>query len=256
MTFMKIGKIQFSELDRSTTRFVRLLVLILLIGTGLIGHVLADPPKKPIKVLMVGGGASHDFDTWYKGRDVAILQAKNFAAVTYTDDTNTVLDQLSQADVLYLTNNQPFTDPRTREAIMEFVESGKGLVLAHAALWYNWADWPEYNLKLVSGGSRGHDKYGPFEVTVTDKKHPVMKGVPTKFTLKDELYYYKEDPNGPGIKVLATAKSDKPDTFPSVFVINHPQAKIVGIALGHDGESHDLEAYQKMLTNAIRWVAK
>ena len=253
---MKIGKIKIKKPEISRDGIVRLVVLLLLIGTGLVGHVLADPPKKPIKVLMVGGGASHDFDTWYKGRDVAILQENSFADVTYTDDTDAVLEQLSQIDVLYLTNNQPFNDPKTQEAIMKFADSGKGLVLGHAALWYNWADWPAYNLKLVSGGSRGHDKYGPFEVTVTDKKHPVMKGVPAKFTLKDELYYYKVDSNGPGINVLATAKSENPDTFPSVFVVNHPKARIVGIALGHDGESHDLKAYQKMLTNAIRWVAK
>ena len=253
---MKIGKKRFAKPDQSTNGRVWLVVLILLIGAGLMGHVFADPPGKPIKVLMVGGGASHDFDTWYKGTDVEILRKKNFAEVTYTDDTQSVLAQLDGIDVLYLTNNQPFNDPKTREAIMKFAESGKGLVLGHAALWYNWADWPEYNVNLVSGGSRGHDKYGPFEVTVTNKKHPVMKGIPAKFTLKDELYYYKVDPNGPGIQVLATAKSDKPETYPSVFVVNHPKTKIVGIALGHDGESHNLEAYQKMLTNAIRWVNK
>nr|MBI1229034.1 ThuA domain-containing protein [Cytophagales bacterium] len=253
---MKFGKNRFTKLELSTDGIVRLVALILLIGAGVIGHAFADQPKKPIKVLMVGGGASHDFDTWYKGRDVEILQEKNFAEVTYTDNTDAVLALLGDIDVLYLTNNQPFKDPKTREAILKFAESGKGLVLGHAALWYNWADWPDYNLKLVSGGSRGHDKYGPFEVTVTDKKHPVMKGIPAKFTLKDELYYYKVDPNGAGIQVLATAKSDKPESYPSVFVVNHPQAKIVGIALGHDGESHNLEAYEKMLTNAIRWVAK
>lgn len=253
---MQIKENEFTKHYQSTYGFVQLVILVLLISTGLLGQVLADQPKKPIKVLMVGGGASHDFDTWYKGTDVEILQKKNFAEVIYTDDTNSVLDQLDVIDVLYLTNNQPFNDPKTREAIMKFAESGKGLVLGHAALWYNWADWPEYNVNLVSGGSRGHDKYGPFEVTVTNKKHPVMKGIPAKFILKDELYYYKVDANGPGIQVLATAKSDKPETYPSAFVVNHPQAKIVGIALGHDGESHNLEAYQKMLTNAIRWVAK
>lgn len=253
---MKIGKNEFMNPFISTDGFIRLVVLILLVCAGIIGHVYADPPKRPIKVLMVGGGESHDFDTWYRGTDVEILRKKNFAEVIYTDDTDSVLDQLAGIDVLYLTNNQPFKDPKTREAIIAFADSGRGLVLGHAALWYNWADWPEYNVNIVSGGSRGHDRYGEFEVTVTGKKHPVMKGVPAKFTLKDELYYYKVDPKGPGIQVLATAKSDKPETYPSVFVVNHPKTRIVGIALGHDGESHELEAYQKMLINAIRWVAK
>lgn len=229
---------------------------ILLLFLAAFSGAHAEPPKKPIRVLMVGGGASHDFDTWYKGADVRTLSEKNFAEVAYTDNTDEVLSYLDKIDVLYLTNNQPFKDEKTREAIMKFAESGKGLVLGHAALWYNWADWPEYNLKLVSGGSRGHDKYGPFEVTAVNKKHPVMKGVPAKFTLKDELYYHKVDPNGAGIEILATAKNEKPEAYPSVFVVKHPNARIVGIALGHDGESHDLQAYKQLLTNAVRWVAK
>lgn len=231
------------------------LTVLLLVCGAVFAQVKADPPKKAIRVLMVGGGASHDFDRWYKGSDVATLSDKGFADVTYTDKTDEVLSYLDKIDVLYLTNNQPFKDAKTREAIMKFAESGKGLVLGHAALWYNWADWPEYNLKLVSGGSRGHDKYGPFDVTAVNKKHPVMKGVPAKFTLKDELYYHKVDPNGPGIEVLATAKNEKPEEYPSVFVVKHPNARIVGIALGHDGESHDLKAYKQLLKNAVRWAA-
>src|SRR5690606_14469744 len=99
--------------------------------------------KKPIKVLMVGGGASHDFDTWYKGSDVRTLERDGLAEVVYLDDVEQILQHLASSDVLFLTNNQPISDPETRMAIFSFVEGGKGLVLAHAALWYNWADWPE-----------------------------------------------------------------------------------------------------------------
>ena len=159
-------------------------------------------------------------------------------------------------DVLYLANNQPIPDAENRKAIMDFVDSGKGLILGHAALWYNWEDWPEYNLQLASGGSRGHDKYGSFDIHVEDKKHPVMKGVPEKFTLKDELYYFKVDMAGPGIKVLATARTHESEGFPSIFVVNHPKSRIVGIALGHDGESHDREVYHQLLINAVKWSAR
>ncbi len=93
-----------------------------------------------------------------------------------------VLSKMAGIDVLYLANNQPISDPATRKAIFDFVDAGKGLVLAHPAIWYNWKDWPEYNQKLVGGGSRGHNKYGPFDVTVTNQAHPIMKGVPLPST--------------------------------------------------------------------------
>ncbi len=210
-----------------------------------------------IRVLMVGGGGSHNFERWYGQEDAATLEKDGLATVTYTQDPSTILQHLPQTDVLFLCNNQPISDSATRKAIFDFVEQGKGLVLAHAAIWYNWQDWPMYNFKLVSGGSRGHEKYGEFSVMVNNRKHPVTKGLPAKFTLKDELYYYKEDTNGPGIRVLATTGPDASgQTYPSLFVVRNPQARIVGFALGHDAAAHELPEYRTILRNAVKWVAK
>ena len=212
--------------------------------------------KKIINVLMVGGGSSHDFDRWYKDADVKTLERGNLSKVVYLDNVNAIREHLPLADVLILTNNQPIEDAKTRAAIFNFVKEVKGLILAHAALWYNWADWPEYNNQLVSGGSRGHDNYGNFKVSLSDKKHPVTKGVDKTFELKDELYYYKVDPSGPGIEVLASATSDGTTSFPSVFIVKNPKARIVGIALGHDEASHGIANYQTLLRNAVKWDAK
>ncbi|WP_240485910.1 ThuA domain-containing protein [Anditalea andensis] len=210
----------------------------------------------PIKILIVGGGSSHDFEKWYKEADKNTLSKDGLADVIYTENVDSISYYLRDRDVLYLTNNQPIDDDRTRRDIMAFANKGKGLILGHAALWYNWKDWPEYNQILVSGGSRGHDRYGEFKVEVVNEKHPVTRGVPKNFSLKDELYYFNVDPIGPGIEVLAAASSESSGTFPSVFIVKHASSRIVGIALGHDEASHELEAYQTILTNAFMWAAK
>ncbi len=210
-----------------------------------------------IHVLIVGGGSSHDFDKWYKYVDAETMQRDGLATVTYTSDPDSILYYLPNMDVLYLCNNQAIKNHAVRQAIFDHVNSGKGLIVAHAALWYNWQDWPEYNLQLVNGGSRGHNEYGTFEVTVINKDHPVTKGLAESFILKDELYHYIVDTTGPGIEVLATANAEGFDKiYPSVFVVRHPAARIIGIALGHDGESHDSIAYQTLLRNAVKWVDK
>jgi type 1 glutamine amidotransferase len=238
--------------------FKTMLTLLLIVVVGVAGtRAKTENPgkKKAIRVLLVGGGASHDFDKWYKQEDVQTLQKDGLATVEYTSDPTTILSKLKDIDVLYLSNNQPITDPETRKAIFAFADAGKGLVLAHPALWYNWADWPEYNQKLVGGGSKGHNKYGPFDVTIT-KKHPVTKGVPETFNLKDELYYYIPDTSGTPIEVLATAKAaDSDKVFPSIFIVKYPKTRIVGIALGHDAESHTIAPYQTILRNAVQWAA-
>lgn len=241
---------------RSTLKIIASLLVVLAMFANAALAEIKPGKKKPIRVLLVGGGASHDFDRWYKQEDVQTLQKDGLATVEYTSDPTTILSKLKDIDVLYLSNNQPITDEATRKAIFAFVDAGKGLVLAHPALWYNWADWPEYNQKLVGGGSKGHDKYGPFEVTVTNKKHPVTKNVPDNFKLNDELYYFKPDASGTAIEVLATAKAEGSDkVFPSIFVVKYPKGKIVGIALGHDAASHTIEPYQTILRNAVEWAA-
>ncbi|WP_026630684.1 ThuA domain-containing protein [Dyadobacter alkalitolerans] len=230
-------------------------ILLLAFSVAYAGNSIDKTAKKAIRVLMVGGGSSHDFDKWYKGTDVETLQKDGLATVEYTSDPSTILPKLKDIDVLLLANNQPIADEATRKAIFAFVDAGKGLVLAHPALWYNWKDWPEYNQKLVGGGSKGHDKYGPFDVTIT-KKHPVTKNVPETFHLDDELYYQIPDESGSPIEVLATAKAAGSEkVFPSIFIVKYPKGKIVGIALGHDAASHTIGPYQTILRNAVQWAS-
>jgi len=262
----------FSSLVRTVSRAILLAeTLFILLGllVGFVGWLTSCQTSssglakttaktgKPIRVLMVGGGTSHDFGMWYKNVDGQTLSRDGFATVNYVGDPDSILTYLPQADVLYLSNNRPVTNPAVRRAVMDIADAGKGLLIAHAAMWYNWKDWPEYNQTIVSGGSRGHDKYGAFDVTVTEPQHPVTKGVESKFTLKDERYYYLPDSTGLGVSVLANssvAGSDK--IFPSVFVVKHPKARIVGLALGHDAESHNIANYQNLLRNSVQWVAR
>ena len=235
---------------------IGLAFIFLIIGISDTNANSINPSKKAIRVLLVGGGSSHDFDRWYKQEDVETLQKDGLASVEYTSDPATILSKLPNADVLFLANNQSIGDAATRKAIFAFVDSGKGLVLAHPALWYNWQDWPAYNQKLVGGGSKGHNEYGPFDVTITNTKHPVTKGVPSTFGLKDELYYYIAAPEATPIEILATAKAaDSDKVFPSIFIVKYPKGRIVGIALGHDAASHTIEPYKTILRNSIKWAA-
>ena len=231
---------------------MKIKLLIILMAWG---AVACSQPERPIRTLIVVGGASHDFDRWYREADVATLEKDGLAEVTYTDQVDSVLSYLPGLDVLVLTNNQPMEDPALRKAIFDLVGAGKGLVLAHAATWYNWEDWPEYNKQLVGGGSRGHNPYGPFEVSIT-ASHPITENVAEQFTLEDELYYLKTDPEGPGMEVLATGKAEgDQETFPVLWITPHPDGRIVGFTLGHDEKAHHLPAYQAILRNAVTWAA-
>jgi putative heme-binding domain-containing protein len=210
-----------------------------------------------LRTLIVGGGSSHDFNRFFNLADAATLKATGKAAVNYTEVTGGLAPLLAEVDVLYLSNNKPFTDAATLAAVIQHARSGKGMLLVHPSLWYNWEkDWPVYNRELAGGGARGHDRYGEFEVTVTAPNHPLMKGIPAKFTISDELYWFEPDTAGSEIEVLATAYSQQQKkTYPIIFTVKHPNARIAAITLGHDGVAHSHASYQRLLTNALSWVA-
>jgi putative heme-binding domain-containing protein len=209
-----------------------------------------------VRALIVGGGSSHDFDRWFNTAEKATLMECGSRAVDYTDKTDSITSALPSLDVLYLSNNQPIKDPAARKGVFEFADAGRGLLLVHPALWYNWADWPEYNRMLVGGGAKSHDKYGEFEVTVTDSSHPLMAGVPQTFRITDELYHFRRDEEGAPMQVLATGKNlATGKTYPVVWITQHPKARIACITLGHDGASHEHPAYKAILKNSFVWAS-
>ncbi|MBX7209301.1 MAG: ThuA domain-containing protein [Verrucomicrobiaceae bacterium] len=211
------------------------------------------------KVLVIGGGSSHNFAKFFGDTDVATLKGAGYT-VHYTEDRDQAADLLAEADVAVISVNRKFFDTaRYRKALMDRVNAGKGVIMLHPGTWYGFAAWPELNAQVVGGGARGHDKLGDFKVNVTRRDHAIMVGVPDSFAVTDELYYVNAEgvPEGTNkIEVLAettpSIKYNKP--HPSVWITDHPKARIVGIALGHDDRVHDLAPFKAILTNSVKWV--
>ena len=236
--------------------FVRLLcgTILVILGACASAGGLAGPSNP--RVLTVGGHASHDFPRWFHRADSTTLAAVG-AVVSYTAEPSRVYSALDGVDVLYMTANQALPDPAMRQRIMGLLQAGKGIIVGHPGAWYNWSDWPEWNRDVVSGGARAHRRYGEFRVDVVAPDHPIMQGVPSSFTLKDELYRFVPDQNGPPRTVLATAREEETGTvYPIIWTVQHPQGRIVVNTLGHDGEAHDHPAFQRILQNSLRWASR
>lgn len=212
--------------------------------------------KNAEKITVMGGGGSHDFLKFFGVADGKILSENGKNTVIYTEDSKELGRLLPTTDVLFLTNNKSL-DKDVQTALMARVNAGKmNMLIYHPSTWYNWTDWPEYNKEIVGGGSKSHEELQEFEVIVVKPDHPIMKGVPKTFRIVDELYRWKKDPSSE-IEVLAVSKGLKSgDEFPCVWVVKHPQAKIVGNTLGHDERAHDNSAYIRILENSLKWVDK
>ena len=213
----------------------------------------ARPANGP-RVLIVGGGSSHDFVKFFGGTDKATLTPVT-GWVDFTQNLNGIPAILDRVDVLLLSANQPISSA-TKKALMDYANRGGAIIAHHPGCWYAWRNFPEWNKEIIGGGTKGHDALGPFTAKVANAEHPITKGVPAEFEITDELYNYNPDPAATPIEVLATATSRKSGkVFPQVFIVKHPKARIVGFTLGHDERAHNLEAYQTLLKNAVQWAA-
>jgi len=214
----------------------------------------ATRPASGPRVLLVGGGSSHNFVKFFGESDKATL-APGVGWVDFTQNANGVASILDRVDVLVWSANQPISS-ETRVALINYVNSGKGLIAYHPGTWYAWPNFPQWNKEVVGGGARGHDRLGEFEVAVVNATHPIMAGVPAKFAITDELYNFIPGEQASPIEVLATATSPTSGkTFPQVFVVKHLKSRIVGLTLGHDERAHDLPAFQSILRQAVAWAA-
>lgn len=212
--------------------------------------------SKPKKVLIVGGGGSHDFERWYKNEDLNEMNSMPGISARYTANTDSIKFYLKDIDLLVLANNQPISKESQR-AIEKYVSKGGPLILMHAALWYNWEDWPKYNRELVGGGSTSHETFQVFKNLVVNTIHPITNGVSSQFDFKDELYRHVPDPNSLGLDVLVIGESlETGKVYPVVFTIHHHKSKIVGITLGHDEHSHLSPDYKRILRNSVEWIFK
>ena len=210
-------------------------------------------PAKGPRVLIVGGGSSHDFVKFFGGTDKATL-APIAGWVDFTQNLNGIAPILDKVDVLVLSANQPISSA-TKKALIDYANRGGAIVAHHPGTWYAWNNFAQWNKEIVGGGTRGHDALGPYTVKITNAAHLITKDVPPAFEITDELYNYTADPAAT-IEVLAEATSPKTGkTFPQVWIVKHPKAKIVGFTLGHDERAHDLPAYQTLLKNAVSWAA-
>ena len=217
------------------------------------GSYIADDPKAT-QVAIMGGGGSHKFLEYFGKADGKVLSQVGSTSVIYTEDGAQLNNMLPNLDVLMLTNNKPF-GKATKNNILANARRGMGMMIVHPSTWYNWTDWPQYNKEIVGGGSRSHEKLQEFEVQVVKPDHPIMAGVSATFRIVDELYRWEQDPEGTEIEVLAIGRGlESGKEYPVVWIVKHPNAKIVGNTLGHDERAHNLAAYKTILGNSLKWI--
>jgi type 1 glutamine amidotransferase len=162
--------------------------------------------------------------------------------------------------------------PRAEDALLDFVRSGKGVVIYHFSV-AAFDGWVEYE-KMCAGNWRPknghHSAAHDFKVEIKEPDHPITRGLKTDFLQpKDELYANLRWQPADQYRVLATAwdehalyqgKARQPipgDGIhqPMLWVLPYGQGRVFATALGHDVPAVQTPAFVVTFTRGAEWAA-
>ena len=173
-----------------------------------------------------------------------------------------------------------------KNSFEQYVKEGGGVVIVHAADnafpgWEAFNDmigvggwrgrnekagpfWYYKDGKLISDPSAGsagaHGNRVPFQMTVRDANHPIVKGLPPVWMHQgDELYSRMRGP-GKNMTVLATGFSDPQNRGsgrdePMLMVLSYGKGRIFHTALGHDINGMSAVDFVVTLQRGTEWAA-
>lgn len=159
--------------------------------------------------------------------------------------------------------------PAQKKALLEFVRSGKGLVVMHGGLDAN-HDWPDY-IDMVGAEQVGHpfntveQPVYPFPIVVEDATFPASAFFPPRFVKQDELYtlrnWSRQDVNvllridASALPLDGIGDQLPPDRdLPVAWSKSYGKGRVFASTLGHTREAYADPEIVRMYSEAIKWV--
>jgi type 1 glutamine amidotransferase len=228
------------------------------------------PPKLRVIAIAEHGGIHRPFvdraKVWLDQ-----LAAKNNFTVDYIEDTAKIDDAFLAKYKLFLQLNYPpygWTD-KAQAAFIKYIDQGEGgwIGFHHATLlgeFDGFQIWPWFYDFM--GAIRFKNYIATFvtgTATIEDTKHPVMAGIASPFTIRNEEFYIYDKSPRANVHVLASVdeKTYTPNTdikmgdHPIVWTNERKKARNIYIFMGHRPEHFDNETFTRLFENSIFWAS-
>lgn len=253
-------------------KLVRSLCVVMLVG-GLLSAALHAEEKKKSRVLMLTQSAGFMHGSVRRPAadklavaEVAMIQLGEKTGLFQVDCTQDAAsdftkDNLKNYDIVmfYTTGALPIAEADRDYFFKEWLTAkGHGFVGFHSAA-DTYGDYQPY-WDMVGGTFNGHPWNAGDTVTIKvhDAAHPLMKSFGAEFTIRDEIYQYKNwQPEK--VRVLMSLDMSKckpamPYHVPVAWVKNYGEGRVYFNNLGHNETSWADERYLTSITEAVKWI--
>jgi type 1 glutamine amidotransferase len=212
---------------------------------------------KKLNILVVTGGHGFDEKSFFEMFD-------SFHDINYTKlvqpEANAQLETIDPKtfDAVVFYDMPKTIEEKDKANYYMLLKLGKGMVFLHHSQ-CSYQDWSEY--KTIVGGKYHEEQNTPqtstyqhdvkFTVKISDLRHPVTRGI-KDFEILDEVYGNTEVL--PSVTPLLT--TDHPLSSKTIgWTHQIEKSRIVYIQPGHDKNSYFNPNYQKLVRQAIEYVA-
>ena len=244
------------------------------------GKAPAAPAK--LQALIITGQNGHDWRGTTPVLKQALEDTGKFEVRVTEEFRGSGPETLAPYDVVivnYFERNQPqlLWGDRANSALMDYVRSGKGLVLYHFSLaaFNGWTDYEKMSAGNWRPGNGHHSARHDFKVDIKDANHPITAGLKSPLVVQnDELYAnLKWQPEGT-YHVLATAYDDhslydekasdarnkQPMSGPGkdepmLWTTQYGSGRVFITALGHDAVTSAEPTFKVTFTRGAEWAA-
>jgi type 1 glutamine amidotransferase len=232
-------------------------------------------PARKIQVLIITGRDDHD----WRGATPLMRQYLDAAGIFETriaeEFRDAGPDSLKSYDVTVLVYSDKLPEEhwseRSRATLLDFVRSGKGLVIYHHST-TAFKDWPEF-AQMCGGNYYAGAQHSPihdFTVTFVDRDHPITRGLKQAFPQsQDELYASMQMQPAGTYHVLATAWDDHAlyngrsrsplvgagANEPMMWTVDAGQGRVFATMIGHSAKATQSAGFKATFTRGVEWAA-
>jgi uncharacterized protein len=245
----------------------------------------------PYKALIVDGQNGHDWKSTTPELKKILEDSGLFAVEVATSpakgrDMSGFKPKFADFNVVVSNYQGDDWPAETRQALVDYVHNGGGLVIYHFAC-AAFPQWKEYNEMMGLGGWGGrtekagphirwkdgkivrdnspgktgsHGPAQPFQIVVREPNHAITKGLPPAFMhVTDELYGWLRGP-AKNLTVLATAFAPKEkggagEHEPILFTVDYGKGRVFFNALGHLPEQLKSVSFIVTFQRGAEWAA-